>query len=268
MKNPTVCRICSSERFEPRFEKNGFRIEKCLDCCLTQVTNPPQASEIDSYYDNDFFDKHYQNLQTDPKKQSYEYKKFNYRLEEIEKRTRGKGTILDVGCSFGFFLDAAKKRDWKPYGVEISELAANYARVNLGLNVLSKPLNEANFDAGFFDVVTLWNVIEHIHDPKELMREIHRLLKRGGMIVLTTGDVESPLSRLQGERWRMLIPPIHLSHFSPSTIRYLLNSCDIELIEQTYAFPYELLLKKIKLIEPFKRLKVSDKMLIYGKKMW
>lgn len=268
MKDTTVCRICSSERFEPRFEKNGFRIEICLHCGLAQVTNPPSPSEIDSYYDDNFFDKHYQKLQTDPKRQGYECRKFNYRLEEIEKRTRGNGTILDVGCSFGFFLDAAKKRGWKIDGVEISEFAANYARNNLGINVINKPLNEANFDARFFDVVTLWNVIEHLYDPIELMREIHRILKRGGMLVLTTGNAESLLARLQRERWRMLIPPIHLSYFAPSTIKRLLNSCDLELIEQTYALPYESLLKKFGLLEFVKKFKVSDKMLIYAKKMW
>jgi 2-polyprenyl-3-methyl-5-hydroxy-6-metoxy-1,4-benzoquinol methylase len=268
MKDWRVCRICSSEKFEARFEKNGFRIEKCLYCGLVQVTNPPQPSEIDSYYDDNFFDKHYQKLQTDPKTQGYEYGKFNYRLEEIEKRTRGKGRILDVGCSFGFFMDAAKKRGWKTDGVEISEFAANYARDKLGINVVNKPLNEANFDAGFFDVVTLWNVIEHLPDPIELMREIYRILKPAGMIVLTTGNAESLLARITRERWRVLIPPIHLSYFAPATIKYLLNSCDLELIEKTYPLPYESLLNKFRLLELVKKLKVSDKMLIYAKKMW
>ena len=71
MKGTAICHICSSERFELRFEKNGFKIEKCLHCGLIQVTNSPQPSEIDSYYDDDFFDKHYQKLQTDPKRQDH-----------------------------------------------------------------------------------------------------------------------------------------------------------------------------------------------------
>jgi len=267
MECSTVCRICNSEQFEPRFGKKGFRIERCLHCDLTQVTNPTNSTEITADYEKDFFDNFYQKLQSDPKRQHYEYRKFNHRLEEIEKKLGRKGTILDVGCSFGFFLHAALKRGWEAYGLEISEFAANYARVNFGLDVVNKPLNEANFDPGFFDAVTLWNVIEHLEEPIEVVREIYRILKRGGVLVLTTGNVESPLARLQRGNWRMLIPPIHLSHFSPSTIKYLLQSCRLELVEQASALPYEFLLKKFGLLDLCKKLNLSDKMLVYAKKI-
>ena len=266
MGSRRACRICSSEGLQPRFIKDGFRIEKCMNCGLMQVTNPPAPSEIGSYYENGFFDEHYSKLQTDPKRLAYEYEKFNFRLKEIEKRTTGKGRILDVGCSFGFFLDVARKRGWKVYGVEISEYASNHAKRNLGLNVVNKDLIGARFDTGFFDIVTLWNVLEHLHDPVELMNEVYRILKEKGIVVLTTGDIESPLARLKRGRWRMLIPPIHLSHFSPSTINYLLDPSGLDLIEQTYALPYEFLLEKWRLLGIFRRFKVSDKMLIYAGK--
>jgi 2-polyprenyl-3-methyl-5-hydroxy-6-metoxy-1,4-benzoquinol methylase len=113
----------------------------------------------------------------------------------------------------------------------------------------------------------LWNVIEHLEDPMGAVRHVYRILKPGGIIVLTTGNVESPLARLQGKKWRMLIPPIHLSHFSPSTIKYLLESAKLRMIEQTNALPYESLLTKLKLINVCKSLGMSDKMLVYARKI-
>jgi SAM-dependent methyltransferase len=266
MESVLPCLICNTNIFELIFKKNGFNIGKCSHCATTQVIDPPPSAEIDGYYDQDFFHKFYDKLLNDPKRQAYEYRKFNFRLEEIEKEASRKGSILDVGCSFGFFLDAARKRGWKTYGVEIGEYAANYAKSNFNLTVFTEPLNDVDFEDEFFDVVTLWNVIEHLDDPNEMIQDISRILKIGGILVLTTANIESPLARLKKENWRVLIPPIHLSYFSPSTIEYLLNSANLEVIQQTAALPYEFMLKKTGLLGLARKLKVSDKMLVYAKK--
>ncbi len=130
--------------------------------------------------------------------------------------------------------------------------------------MLNKRLEDADFEPESFDLVTLWNVIEHLDDPQGAIRHIHRILKPRGMVVLTTGDIESPLAKLQGRHWRMFMPPIHLSHFSPLTIRYLLESAKLTPIEQTHALPFESLLTTFKLINVCKML--SDKMLVYAMK--
>jgi 2-polyprenyl-3-methyl-5-hydroxy-6-metoxy-1,4-benzoquinol methylase len=260
------CRICGFEQFKARYEKNGFKLENCLHCGLLQVRNLPNGVQLESYYEQEFFDEAYGRLQHNPSRQLYEYKKFNYRWDEIQKRTEGNGRILDIGCSFGFFLDAARRRGWDACGLEISNFAAHYARTHFGLTVVNKPLEDAEFESESFDVVTLWNVIEHLDDPAGAVRHIYRILKPGGLVVLTTGDIESPLAKLQGRHWRMFMPPIHLSHFSSSTIRYLLESAGLTLLEKTQALPYESLLTKLKLIALFKVLHISDKMLVYARK--
>jgi SAM-dependent methyltransferase len=267
MATASICRLCSSTNFEPRFEKNGFKIERCLQCTHVQVTNPPQSHELEAYYDKGFFDKYYEKLQKDPGRQDYEYKKFNYRLAEIEKRAPNKGTLLDIGCSFGFFLNAGQRRGWKAYGVELADIAANYAMAKFNLPIINKPVTEVDFEADFFDVVTLWNVTEHLLDPSEAVRTICKILKPNGLVVLTTGNIDSPLARLQKNHWRMFIPPLHLSFFSPSTMAFLLKSNGLEPIEQTSALPYESALQKLGLINLAKRLNISDKMLVYGKKL-
>jgi SAM-dependent methyltransferase len=267
MKSSLSCRICLSHNLTPLYEKNGFTLDKCLHCGLVQVRNTPSKSELSACYDQNFFDEAYGTLMQDPGRQRTEYKKFNYRWDEIEKKTKGAGKVLDIGCSFGFFLDAARRRGWECHGLEIAECAASYARSRFGLPVVNVPLEEADFAPESFDVVTLWNVIEHLPDPAAVVRDIYKILKPGGVVVLTTGDVESPLARLQGAKWRMLMPPIHLSHFSPSTIKYLMESCKLTVIEQTWALPFESLLSKLKLINLCKTLHLSDKMLTYAQKV-
>ena len=267
MTNFAKCRICFSETFDLRFVKNNFRIEQCCRCGLTQVTNSPPSSEIDSYYDEDFFTKFYDRLLNDPKRQAYEYNKFNFRLEEIEQFIPHKGKILDVGCSFGFFLDAARGKGWQPFGVEISEFAANYARNNFDLPVMTDLLEELALDSGYFDVIALWNVIEHVEKPTQLIEEAARILKEGGLLVLTTGNIDSPIAKLRKAKWRVLIPPIHLSYFSPRSIKHLLNSYNLEIIYQTCALPYEFLLKTFKALGICRKLYISDKMLVYARKI-
>jgi 2-polyprenyl-3-methyl-5-hydroxy-6-metoxy-1,4-benzoquinol methylase len=267
MEPLAACRICSFQQFQSRYEKNGFKLVNCLNCGLLQVRNSPSKSELEACYDQNFFDEAYGTLLKNSRRQNSEYKKFIYRWDEIEKKSKNGGKVLDVGCSFGFFLDAGRRRGWDCYGIEISEFAADYAKSRFGLRVQSVPLEDADFEPESFDVVTLWNVIEHLDDPAAAVRQIYRILKPGGLIVLTTGDAESPLARLQGGKWRMLMPPIHLSHFSPATIKYLMESSKLTVVEQTWALPFESLLNKVRLIDVCKHLYLSDKMLVYAKKV-
>jgi 2-polyprenyl-3-methyl-5-hydroxy-6-metoxy-1,4-benzoquinol methylase len=266
MANSGLCRICQSAQFEPRFKKDGFTIDKCVRCGLTQVTNAPTAPQIRSYYDKEFFDTYYESLQKDEKTRKYEYRKFDCRLDQIERWAGRKGKLLDIGCSFGFFLDTARRRGWDVHGLEIAEYAADYARTQLGIPVTASTLCNSDFPANFFDVVTMWNVIEHLANPLETLQHVHRVLKPAGVLVLTTGNVESLVARLQRTRWRMLIPPIHLMHFSPSTITRALNACQLDLVEQTYALPYEFLLQRMRVIGLVRKLNISDKMLVYARK--
>ena len=94
-----------------------------------QITDDLSDVCLEDYYEKEFFDNTYGGLNQE-KGQRTAYEKFAYRLQEIEKLKPEKGTILDVGCSFGYFLDAARSRGWKPVGVEIGEYAARFAQEN------------------------------------------------------------------------------------------------------------------------------------------
>jgi SAM-dependent methyltransferase len=132
---------------------------------------------------------------------------------------------MDVGTGFGFFLSEMKKRGWEGTGVEISQRGLNYARDRLGVNVYPGPLEKAGLAEGHFDAVTGFYVVEHLPDPITFLRECHRILKPGGLILLRyphTTPIKN-LLRLLGIENRLYDLPAHLSDFSPETIQRLLE---------------------------------------------
>ena len=145
---------------------------------------------------------------------------FEKSLERIEA-LRATGRLLDVGCYTGVFISVASRSGWDCIGIEPSTWAADYAR-GQGLRVLNHTLREANLESGLFDVITMWDVIEHLPDPVEEIRECYRLLKPGGLLCLSTMNVESAFARLLGKRWPWYMR-MHLYYFSPLTISRLLE---------------------------------------------
>jgi SAM-dependent methyltransferase len=139
-----------------------------------------------------------------------------------------RGRLLEVGCSTGEFLLAAS-RQFEVAGVEADRAAATCARAR-GVDCRNGGLATADFPPAGFDVAVLYHVIEHFHDPRAELRELRRLLKPGGHLVVETPDVANPWFHLLGARWRQIIPD-HLFFFSPATIRRLLTEEGFEVTE-------------------------------------
>jgi len=141
-------------------------------------------------------------------------------LEEITGPANGR-RLLDVGCYIGVFLEIAAKHGWDAWGVEPSQWAAEQAG-RLGLNVIGGTLEGANLPDESFDVVTLWDVIEHVADPIGEIRRVHRILKAGGLIVIHTMDINSLFARVMGPRWPWLME-MHIYYFSQRTMAAMLE---------------------------------------------
>jgi 2-polyprenyl-3-methyl-5-hydroxy-6-metoxy-1,4-benzoquinol methylase len=136
------------------------------------------------------------------------------------------GRLLDVGCAAGYFLNAARLR-YEVQGVELSRAAVAYARERLALNVFHGTLEAAALSDDSFDVVTLIDVIEHLDNPRQTLRDIWRILKPGGLLYIVTPDVSSNVARLLGSKWWGL-RPAHVYYFSPKTLTALLNKTGFE----------------------------------------
>lgn len=132
------------------------------------------------------------------------------------------GRLLDVGCACGFLLVAARERGFSVQGVEKSAWAAAQARTAYGLDVETADLETANLAAAYYDVVVMADVVEHLIDPRRTVREVYRVLRPGGRLLLLTPDIGSPVARLLGPRWWGLLDD-HCVYFSRATLRRLLD---------------------------------------------
>jgi 2-polyprenyl-3-methyl-5-hydroxy-6-metoxy-1,4-benzoquinol methylase len=148
-------------------------------------------------------------------------------LDELESRVEGR-TLLDVGCATGFFLDAARSRGWSVRGLEVSSYASEYARRELHLDVRSGSIESFADHSSKFDVVTLWDTIEHLNRPDLALTNIRRLLHKDGLLAISTGDYGSMLRRITGKRWRLFADPTHNFFFEESTLKRLLDQTGFE----------------------------------------
>ena len=131
-------------------------------------------------------------------------------------------TLLDVGCGEGFFLFNASKAGYTTKGIDISQDAAEYARREFGLNVEAKPFKELQFPENYFDVVTLWQVLEHVPYPLMVLKEVHRILKPGGLLATSTPDIEGIMAKIFRRKWWNL-RRLHINQFTAKTLADMLN---------------------------------------------
>jgi SAM-dependent methyltransferase len=147
------------------------------------------------------------------------------------QRHEPSGKLLDVGAGVGAFLSVSSRHGFSAKGVEVSKWASRYARREKGLDVATGTLEDARFEDAHFDVVVLNHVIEHVQDPRALLGEIRRILRPGGLIVLGAPNAESLMARLIRARWASYRPGEHIWHFTPSTLRRLVESEGFRVVE-------------------------------------
>jgi len=181
------CNICNLDNCEILVKDGLSNIVRCRNCGL--VYRNPRESQEESL-------NNYKHSYWTPLKKEFWYKRrmifFERILKKIEK-IRPKGRLLDLGCGFGYFLDLAKKRGWQVYGVEPSNSASQFAMQEFKLNISQGELEDAQFASNSFDVITMWNVLEHLHDPLALLREANRILKKDGLVVMRVPNMDFQL---------------------------------------------------------------------------
>jgi len=151
-------------------------------------------------------------------------------LDAIERVwDRPPGRLLDIGTGGGSFPYIAANRGWKVEGCEPNRWLCEWALHNYGLPIRPGTVFDQRYPAKSFDVVTLWDVLEHTLDPKSEVREIHRLLKDEGLLVINFPDIGSWIARLMGRSWVFLLD-VHLYYFTRETIRKLLEDAGFEII--------------------------------------
>ncbi|MFA5004810.1 MAG: methyltransferase domain-containing protein [Candidatus Omnitrophota bacterium] len=139
-------------------------------------------------------------------------------------RFKKPGELLEIGCAAGFLLDEAVKLGWKTHGIEPCKWMSDFAKNKLGLGSIFDSLEQAAFRAHYFDLIILADVLEHLDDPRSELERLRKLLKPGGILYISTPDIDSFLSRLLKAKW-WGIQYGHLFYFSRKTLSKMLGLC-------------------------------------------
>jgi len=153
---------------------------------------------------------------------------FERHLRPLEKIKAPPGKLVDVGAYTGVFVEIAAQHGWDAYGVEPSQWAVAQAR-DRGLHMIEGTLASPELTDATFDVVTMWDVIEHVTDPFGELTQADRLLKPGGLLVVHTMDIDSGFARLMGGRWPWLME-MHIYYFSRRTLKHMLEKAGFTVI--------------------------------------
>jgi 2-polyprenyl-3-methyl-5-hydroxy-6-metoxy-1,4-benzoquinol methylase len=280
------CNLCGRDNAKYLFRKRSFfqdksyfDVVKCRNCGLIFVNPRPTEKALSNLYSKAYF------VEADGLQGGYQdYLKdrdiilnevnLNFRdisFKQIEESLGGR-KCLEVGCAARFFLEFMHERGWEVCGMDISEYVSQMARQRTGLNIITGTIFDANLPSTDFDLVTMWYLIEHVHDPKGVLLEVNRVLRDQGALILTCPRVGGMNAmQLFGKNWRLYRVPEHLYYFSRTTIRRILNETGFE-VRNIVTFGSGLSTgrsnMKIKRMadKMVKRFNIGDTMLVYARK--
>lgn len=269
-----ACNICKSGKFVTRaFKYNGLDVMRCRACGLYFVDEAISPSELSGLYKEDmyanywkygsgFYEKHWKEMENHSEDIIDDLKK---EARHLESYCKG-GKILDIGCFKGDFCAIMKEKGWEAVGIDISEEAIASGRKR-GLELYCGELQGVKLDNGSFDVVTLWGVLEHLRDPRHVMKQVYPLLKQGGMLVIKTQNQASILSLIASILYKLSFGRIashleffysreHLYRFSPGNLGRLLGEEGLTPVniryESAYIVKFALKNSKLYLMIPIK----------------
>ena len=212
--------------------RNVSRLVRCVNCGLIFVNPRPPFEELARQYEGAYFHC--------PEPTFGGYEDYEADREDIMRTFRGRMNliraqlpgptprVLDIGCATGIFLEVAREAGWRAEGLDISAYALERARAK-GFQVQRGTLPGASLPEGAYDLITMWDLIEHVPDPAALLAECRRLLRPGGVIAISTPDAGSLLAHVLGGRWlgfRSIDE--HLYFFSRATLGAMLTSAGFE----------------------------------------
>ena len=282
------CLLCESETSHIVWRQDGFQIARCAGCDVLFALNAPSQSDLNALYEKGkLTGAPLQDIgRGDGPPPDWKQSEQISILQALERLGMSGGSLLDVGAFSGMFLQNAKRRGFQVTGVEPIREAFVYLTDTLGLQVVHGDLHSAPFPADHFTVVSLLDVIEHVVDPVAELREIYRILRPGGIVVMTTPNAAGLMQRIVGSKRKLFGQPWcpiddipwHLWGFTPGTFRLCMEKAgfQVEYVDSLEPSPLSTNsnsgsrgLKKLALrftAEASKLMNMSDRMVGYARK--
>lgn len=225
--DPCKCILCPDSRVTKQFTKGKFDIVKCGKCGLAFVSVLPSVAEIADYY-NQHGKPTEERIKTYLGLKSSRERRNARKLRLLENIQGHKGRLLDIGCGLGLFVKSASDRGWEAEGVDLDKDMIDYGRETLHVNLHNADLPDVKFPDNHFDAITMFNLLDHIREPKDFLKEVERILKPGGIIYLNVHDAEGWKAKKNGANWGAYCPPGHLYYYSHNALKVLLNEVGLK----------------------------------------
>jgi 2-polyprenyl-3-methyl-5-hydroxy-6-metoxy-1,4-benzoquinol methylase len=220
-----VCPVCDSTNEMEIFTKEGGRYVKCLNCNMIYL-NPVFTDEALTQYYKQNHTQQSEVVESDT--DNFYTTIYNNGLDDILKHTKNSSTILDIGCSSGSFLSLSKNRGLKTFGIELNKSEVEFAKAK-GHSIYNNLLEDINFKTKF-DIVTLWDVFEHLKDGKSYLNQIKNILCDDGVIFLQIPNSDALAAKILREKCNMFDGLEHVNLYGIETIKKLASKCDFKIL--------------------------------------
>ncbi len=218
MADEAYCPLCEGCVAEPFVESACWNYVQCTSCGAVFLRPSPSPEELRTYYNQSYMV---------PMEAYAQGTRRNAPplLRKLAQKFPAKGKLLEIGSSYGFFLEAARREGWDVAGIELDDQTSRYGRDRLGLKIFSGTLeSEISRLEPPYDVIASFHVIEHVADPIRFLERCQELLTgKGGTLVLKTPNVASWIAKKTGSSWQWLSAPAHIHLFSPGTLELALR---------------------------------------------
>ena len=240
------CPFCGAKEYKKIYaERGSLGIVKCNKCFLIYVN--PRLKDSEKIYWGDA-DKYFKEAKLIFEGKAKHHRDPNYIADlNLILKYKPKGRLLDIGTNMGFFLRNAKNRGWDIYGVDPSPSLSEMARKYFGLNVKTAFVEDAGFESGFFDIVTLTDVFEHLNQPKKVLAEVNRILKPDGIVFIKVPNALFNLLKLYGAKatgklknYDIFDSYEHVVHYSQKTLTRMLAGSGFKVIDTRISKPIQL----------------------------
>ena len=209
------CPICNKNSWSKYLDN----LVKCADCEFIRAHDKYFKIDPTKFYGQDYFSSVYGDY---TKEQEALEKNFQDRIDRIRKY-KSSGKLLEIGCAHGYFLKNAEKY-FQCFGIDLNPDVTKITKRNTKSKIFTGDFLVKKIPKNYFDIVCMFDTIEHLKHPEKYLKKIHQVLKPNGLVVVETGNISSLLAKIQGKSWRLIMLPDHLQYFSKSSLIQLLSN--------------------------------------------